>query len=142
MSLVPALTALCESLGTQTGAQVTLGRPEDHPAGIYVWPWRIDEDAVPRNVPPRRVPEGGMSARHAALIVHALVLVRPATTPGGLALLETARQAIHDQPVLNVSGKRVQILFEPLSHSELAALFRAAELPLTVCLSVVLRTLG
>lgn len=138
MTLVPALTALCESLGTQTGATVSLGRPDDSATGIYVWPWKLEENSASRSLPPRRSPGVVMPAQD-AMGVHVLVLVRPALTPGGLALLETARRAIHDQPVLNVSGKRVHILFEPLSHAELAALFGAAGLPLTICLSVLLR---
>lgn len=139
MTLVPALTALCESLGTQTGAAVSLGRPDDSATGIYVWPWKLEEITVSRALSPRRAPGGATAAPQDAMGVHVLVLVRPALTPGGLTLLETARRAIYDQPVLNVAGKRVQILFEPLSHADLAAVFGAAGLPLTICLSVLLR---
>lgn len=142
MSLVPALTALCESLGSQTGASVGLGRPGDRSAGIYVWPWRLEEDVATRNLPLRRVPEAGAAAPAATLVTHVLVLVQPALTPGGLALLETARRAILDQPVLDVSGRRVQIQLTNLSHAELAAIFSAAALPLTICLSATLRELS
>lgn len=139
MALVPALTAFCESLGTQTGAQVSLGRPDDAATGIYVWPWKLDADTVMRNPPSRRGPEASKAVSTTVRVVHALVLVRPALTPGGLALLETAQQAILDQPLLNAAGRRVEIELEELPHLEFAALFSAAGLPLTICLSVVLR---
>lgn len=142
MILVPALTALCDSLSTQTGAQVALGRPEQASGGIiYVWPWRLVEDAVARHAVPRSTGRDTAVPHGSAMVVHVLILVRPATTPEGLALLEMARQALLDQPILDVADRRVQIQFESLPHAELAALFSAAELPLSICLGARLRLL-
>lgn len=142
MIVVPALTALCDRLATRTGAQVSLGRPERDAGGsLYVWPWKLEEQTVARNA----VPRAGQSDRTAsgadAMIVHVLVLMRPAATPEGLALLEMARQAVLDQPIVDVAGRRAQIVLEPLSHIELTGLFNAARLPLSVCLAATVQVM-
>lgn len=136
MILVPALTALCDSLATQTGAQVSLGRPEQEAGGtIYVWPWKLEEQTVARNAVPRAGLLDKTASGADAMIVHVLVLMRPAATPEGLALLEMARQAVLDQPIVDVAGRRTQIRLESLSHVDLTGLFNAAGLPLSVCLA-------
>jgi hypothetical protein len=58
MTLASALSAPCDMLSTQTGEQVILGCPYDGVAGIYVWPWRLEENISSRKVPLRTNPEG------------------------------------------------------------------------------------
>ena len=142
MMLASALTAFCDTLRTQTGAQVILGRPNDRARGIYVWPWRLEENVSPRVAPPRTNPDGSGTLEASAMNIHFLVLVRPPLTSDGLSKLDAVRQAILDHPILDVAEKRAQIIFSPLAHHDLAALFTAASLPLTICLSATLREIS
>lgn len=138
MTLASALTALCDMLRAQTGAEVVLGLPDDEVPGIYVWPWRLEEDSRSRNAPPRINPAGARGPAPSATKVHFLVLVRPALTVDGLSQLDKARQAILDQPILALAGENVHIALSPLAVDQLTALFTAASLPLTICVSATL----
>jgi hypothetical protein len=120
---------------------VILGFPDDAEPGIYVWPWRLEEDVHFRNVPPRINPGGTRPRQALAKDVHVLIMVRPALTLDGLSKLEAARQAILDQPILDIAGKEVRITIEVLDATTLAALFMAASIPLTICLSAVLSSI-
>lgn len=142
MTLAPALTAVCDMLSTRTGEQVILGCPDDGVPGIYVWPWRLEENAPSRKVSPRTHPDGIRTLQAATMSVSFLMLVRPALTPDGLSKLDAARQAILDNPILDVAGNNAKIVFSPLTHRDLAALFTAASLPLTICLSAALSHVG
>jgi hypothetical protein len=139
MKLTSGLTSLCDMLRTQTGAQVILGCPVDGAAGIYVWPWKLEEDVQLRNAAVGTNPVGMRAPAASARNVNFLVLVRPALTPDGLSKLDEARQAILDHPILQVGGQNIRIILSPLAVDELAALFSAASIPLTICLSATLR---
>jgi hypothetical protein len=138
MTLASALTALCDLVRTRTGAEVILGFPDDGVPGVYVWPWRLEEDVRDRNAPPRVNPDGTRAQAASTRSVHFLVLVRPALTADGLAKLDEARQAIIDHPILDLAGEKVHIALSPLAVDRLTALFTAASLPLTICVSATL----
>jgi hypothetical protein len=138
--LTSALAAICDMLGTQTAAEVFLGLPDNNAPGIYVWPWRLGQNVVSKNAPPVRTTPPDIRPPVASdVTIHFLVLVKPALTADGLSKLDAARQAILDHPILNVDGKDTELLITSLSHPDLAALFTAASLPLTICLSATLR---
>jgi hypothetical protein len=65
----------------------------------------------------------------------------PANTREGLVHLETAQKAIHDNPILdlNATAVRLEVIEESIPSGDLAALFMAARLELTICLAYVLR---
>lgn len=127
-------------IGSQTGAQVILGLPDEEGPGIYVWPWRLDEKPEFKNMTPD--PKSGLEKPpvNSVVIVHFLVLVRPSLTADGLSQLEATRQAILDHPVLDVAGNRVRLFFEHLDPQTLTALFTAASIPLTICLSAAIES--
>lgn len=115
-----------------------LGCPDDTVPGIYVWPWRLEEKSELRNLPHAAKPGHAGPPAAPAGVVHFLVLVRPALTIDGLALLGAARQAMHDHPVLEAGEDRFRITVTSLDVQTLSALFTAAAMPLTICLSAVI----
>jgi len=139
VTVATALAAVRDMLAAQTGDQVILARPDDTLAAIYVWPWFVQEDprlrqsSAPANSP------GGIALTPASASVQLLVLVWPALTSDGLTRLDAARQAILDHPILHVAGRNVQPVMNSLSAADLAAIFVAASLPLTICLSATVR---
>lgn len=112
-----------------------LGYPDEAIPGIYVWPWKLEDQASLRFVSPPKGPAVTGAQEIPARNVHFLLLVRPALTGDGLLLLDTARQVLHDQPILDIAGRKAEIKSSPLAHVDLMALFTAASLPVTLCLS-------
>jgi hypothetical protein len=140
MTFFSSLMALCEMIGSQTGAEVILGLPDEEGPGIYVWPWRLDEKPEFKNMTPGTNSGLEKPTVNSVVIVHFLVLVRPSLTVDGLSQLEATRQAIFDHPVLDVAGNRVRLFFEHLDPQTLTALFTAASIPLTICLSAAIES--
>jgi hypothetical protein len=135
MTLASTLAALCDMLRARTGAPVVLGYPDEAIPGIYVWPWKLEEHASHKSSPRSKDPAVTGARETPARNVHFLLLVRPALTADGLLLLDTARQALYDQPILDIAGRKARIQFSPLTQGDLIALFTAASLPVTLCLS-------
>ena len=135
MKMVDSITALCDMLRSETDLPVTLGCPDKAAHGIFVWPWQLSEDPSMRNVEVRYETEGAAHHPPSNCVVHFLVLARPALTIDGLSMLETAREAILKNPILDVEGQRIRVILSPLNSDTLAALFSAASIPLTICLS-------
>jgi len=48
MPLSSRLTALRQILETHTAVMIRIGRPDNAP-GLFIWPWRLEEDARVRN---------------------------------------------------------------------------------------------
>jgi hypothetical protein len=142
MTIASALAALCNMLRAKTGVEVILGRPDDAVAGIYVWPWRLWESPDLRNLPEPIGPATDSSHQAAAPNVDFLVLVRPALTVDGLTRLSEARQAMLDNPILNVDGTAAHLALSPIPADLLSSIFSAGSIPLTVCLSATLRGSG
>lgn len=130
MTLAASLTALCDLLRTNTGAEVFLGEPDDESPGIYVWPWRIEDQPRARNLPG----VGAPTLRPGAT-VRLLILVRPALSVEGLSRLDAARAAIDANPVIDLPGTRIGIMFERIGDDDLARVFLAASIPLTICVA-------
>jgi hypothetical protein len=142
MTIESGLAVLCEMLRAQTGVEVFLSRPDDAVAGIYVWPWRLWEEPIHRNLPEPVSPAIEVAHRASAPNVDFLVLVRPALTLDGLSSLSEARQAMLDNPILTVDGTAANLTLDPMPPGVLLNIFSAAAIPLTVCLSATLRGRG
>jgi hypothetical protein len=140
MPIAAALTAFCDMLRTSTGRPVALGRPEDTALSLFVWPWRVEERPDVKLPAPRLRPGSHDARRMPALQIHVLVFARPALAFDGLEMLSQARRAIADTPVVDVAPGQLQCLAETLPVEQLAAVLQAADIELTLCLSVVLRT--
>jgi hypothetical protein len=139
MSIPATLSALCEMLHARTGVNVILGRPDEATSGLYVWPWLLEEDSHARNLSPA-IGGGANSARQPpSQNIHFLVIAAPALTAEGLSRLDQARQALWDNPVLTVEGVTVRVTISTLETEQLAAVFQAAGIPLTLCLSATVR---
>jgi hypothetical protein len=130
-----------DSLRARLGSPVFLGRP-DKAVGLYIWPWRAVTNPSRRNLPLPKPGSGGVAGPRAPdLDVHFLLLPSPANNHDGLARLEAARKAIDDNPILNLeaTGVRLQVIEESIPPADLASVFIAAKLELTICLAYVLR---
>lgn len=137
MTIAELLQSVCELLHRRTNVPATLGLPTDKSEGLFVWPWKITEAEPLRNTSPAGTQGGRDSSPELPpLDVHFLILVRSPIAPQGLSLLELARRAIHETPVVVVGGERAQLLTDVLSTAELTALFTASAQPLTVCLCI------
>lgn len=126
-------------LRSQTGSQVILGSPDDTVPGIYVWPWLLQENTLTKHFPSNTNPDDIGLKKFSPIDVHILILVRPALTIDGLSKLEAVREAIRDRPILDITEELyANILIDNMDGDALSALFSAASLPFTLCLSVVL----
>ncbi|MCE9535772.1 MAG: hypothetical protein K8R65_05105 [Nitrospirae bacterium] len=139
MSLSIQLTALRDMLQAETGQAVFIGRPENHVMGLYLWPWKLDVPANLRTMPP--VPQREfLKAKKPDLPLRIRVLVLPMAASGieSCDALAAALRAINDHPALVAADMRGQVHIDAMPAEELAALFTAAELPLTLCLACTL----
>ncbi len=141
MASLSHLNDFADSLRVRLGSPVFIGRP-DKTVGIYIWPWRAVANPSRRRIPPPK-PGSGVAAGRGApdLHVHFLLLAAPANSHDGLVNLEAAQKAIHDNPILNLdaTGVRLEVVEESIPPGDLASVFMAARLELTICLAYVLR---
>jgi hypothetical protein len=135
MPLFSRLTALCTIIETNAGLPVQIGRPETA-GGLYVWPWRLEEDSRVHSTPLPRL-QGDTPAAPA---IHFLVLSSTSLTAEIFQALEGARAALLETPVFEAGNGRVRIAPDTLTASELTDLFTAADIPMRLCLAYTLRT--
>jgi len=113
---------------------VAVGRPNETAPGIYVWPWRIVPRTENRNLlPHQETVRGVFNFRMSCLL-----LITPADTLETVAKLDLAAQAIEENPILEDAGGRLRVMLDTTGTEDLAALFSAAHLQLTLCLPLVL----
>ena len=134
MSLDSDLKAVCDYLRSRLEMEVVVGRPNEAVPGLYVWPWRMVPKAENRNFAPRQESGTGILSFQ----VHCLLLVTPVDTLETIATLDLAGRAIQENPIVESSGGLLRLTLEPIRSEDLAALFLAARLQLTLCLAFVL----
>lgn len=139
MSLFTRLTALCHIIETNAGLPVQIGRP-DAAGGLYVWPWRLEEDARVRSTPLPRLQGDTPLARVPSPAIHFLVLASTALDAEIFLALESARAALFETPVFEADNGKISIAPDTLTTSELTDLFTAADIPMRLCLAYTLRT--
>ncbi len=139
MNLATQLESVCELLRPHVTVPVRIGRPDEATAAVHVWPWRMSVNPAPRRPPTTGAVDRGEAARPQLLQVHLLVFATPALTTEGLALLDKAQQILFDNPLVPTEDGQIRLLADTgLSAGELAAVFQAAGLPLTLCAAFVL----
>lgn len=142
MSLGSSLIIVSDRLRSRLGVRVALGRPDNAVAGIYIWPWRIVPDPAAKNSPPEP-PSNSAPADLQIFNIHFLLFAVPSGTVEALSMLDSAQKAVFETPVFDVSGSRFRAVLDPgLNTANLAALFIAARLELTLCLPFVLQSLS
>lgn len=134
MSLDSDLKAVCDYLRSRVDLEGAVSRPNDAVPGLYVWPWRIVPKPENRNMP--RHQQSGLGL--ISFRVHCLLLITPADTLETCAKLDLAGQAIQEKPILEGSAGSLRLTLETIEPDDLAALFLAARLQLTLCLAFVL----
>jgi len=142
MALLSHLDAFCNWLCTRARAHVSVGRPDKGTYRYIRLAMVRGAESTKANMP--RMPDleetvGGLEAQ--TFDIHFLLLATPADTVEALASLEAAQQAIHDNPILilNAAGAQLKVIPEQVPKGDLAAIFTAARLELTICLAYVLR---
>jgi len=93
---------------------------------VYVWPWRVQEEALLRNVP--------LGTRELRLNVSFLFFSQ------SLEQLDEVRSSLYGTPVINQDSQSFNIQAEPLSAEQQFQLFTAARVRLQPCLSYIVRT--
>jgi hypothetical protein len=138
MALLADLNGFCDWLRPRVSENVAVGKPDNAVPSLYIWPWRIAVDSPTKNLPAPYKPREASVIARPIYHVHFLLLATPTDSPAGLANLEIAQQAIHDNPILDAAGYSVQVIQETISVRDLAAIFMAAKLELTICFAYVL----
>lgn len=139
MPLHTRLTALCTLIEKSAGLPVRIGRP-DEAGGLYVWPWRLEEDARVRSTPLPRLLGDTPLGRVPAPAIHFLVLSSTSLAAEVFLALESSRAALLETPVFEAGNGRVSVAPDTLSANELTDLFTAAAIPMRLCLAYTLRT--
>ena len=124
------------SLVRQADPAAVVGVPDAASAGLCVWPWRVVQapasaGSLPRPGQPRAVTSD----------LQLLVLPRSASSTIDLAALDRTLALITALPVLRTTTGTVQLTIgSGLAHADLAALFTAAGIPMTLAVEVVARS--
>lgn len=135
MPLFTRLTALCQVIARHAPMPVRISRPDDAP-GLYIWPWRIEEDTRVRST---RLP-GDDPLLRAPPVIHFLILSSTSLDGDTIGAIEAARLALLETPVFEAGSGRVSVVPATMTSSELTSLFTAADIPLRLCLAYTLRS--
>ena len=131
MPLFSRLTALCQVLAKHAPLPVRISRPDDTP-GLYIWPWRIEEDTRVRS---SRLPGDDPLLRVPPPVIHFLVLSSTNLDGETIGAIESARLAVFE-----AGSGRVSVVPATMTNSELTDLFTAAQIPLRLSLAYTLRS--
>ena len=136
MSIATLLKALADILEESTGTVVSIGPPSEASSGMFIWPWKITESAIHRNVQPRALsPEMELGQESVPSDLHFLIVAHPAFTEEGLSLLEAVIRHISSAPLVATEAGDARLVIETLPDQTLASLFQSAGLPVTACVS-------
>jgi len=136
MPLFTRLTALCQVLAQHAPLPVRISRPDDAP-GLYIWPWRIEEDTRVRS---SRLPGDDPQLRVPPPVIHFLVLSSTSLDVETIGAIEAARLALLETPVFEAGSGRVSVAPSTMTTNALTNLFTAAAIPLRLSLAYTLRS--
>ena len=134
-NVAAALGALCGLLKDKAGLSAAVGRPAGA-VGIHIWAWQLLPSPAAMAPPPMRPTGGGGGPVSRPMELR--VLLVSSGTQAALDDLARAHQVLVDNPVLQISDSRVQIVPSSLSAAELAAVFTAGQVPLSLSSSFTL----
>ena len=134
-NIAAAFAALCSLLKDKAGLSAAVGRPAGA-VGIHIWPWQLVPSAVAVAPPPVRPPGGG--AGPVGTPMELRVLLVSSGTQAAIDDLSRAHQVLVDNPMLQLGDSRIQIVPSPLSAADLAAVFTAGQVPLSLSSSFTL----
>ena len=130
MSLDSDLKAVCDYLRSHLKIDVAVGRPNDEAGpGLYVWPWQIVPKTEARNLPPRQ----GSGRSLLSFRIHCLLFVTPADTLATVSSLDLIGKILQENPIVETPAGLVRVTLDTMPPADLAALFSAARLQLTLC---------
>ena len=135
-NIAAALAAICSLLKDKAGLTAAVGRPSGA-VGIHIWAWQLLPSAAAIAAPPVRLPSGGGAGPVSRPMELRVLLVSP-STQAAIDDLSRAHQVLVDNPVLQLGDTRVQIVPFPLSAADLAAVFTAGRVTLSLSSSFTL----
>jgi hypothetical protein len=118
---------------SSTGSVVQVMRPAETFAGLAIWPWRVLDVASARNVRPTLKASGVVTNRQAIVEVSFLLLASPAGAEGPATQLLDAHRTLLENPIISGNDSNFRMVVQQLSVEELAAIFTAAQLKLSLC---------
>lgn len=137
-TLAAALDHICARLRDRA-LSVRVGAPTGE-TDLAIWPWRLAEvPSLRQTLPDHRAPRPSEPSR-IALELHFLLVCREADD--AVSKLILAHSALAEAPVAQVDGMSFQVLAESIATEELAALFTAAGVRLTLSSAYVMRSAG
>lgn len=135
-NIAAALAALCTLLKDKAGLSVAVGRPAGA-VGIHIWPWQLVPTTGAMS-PPLVRPAPGEGAGPVSRPMELRVLLVSSGTQAAIDELSRAHRVLVDDPVLQLGDSRIQIVPSPLSAADLAAIFTAGQVPLSLSSSFTL----
>jgi hypothetical protein len=133
MNIDEAFAAIGTLIQSSTGSVVQVARPAGDVTGLVIWPWRVVDVSSFRNIPPTHRTTGLVSPPQPVVEVSFLLLASPAGSEGSASQVLQAHRVLLENPVLGGSGSNVRVVAQQLSVDELAAVFTAAHLELSLC---------
>jgi len=134
-NIAAALAALCTLLKDKAGLSAAVGRPAGA-VGIHIWPWQLVPSTGAMSPPLVRPPSGGPGP--VSWPMELRVLLVSSGTQAAIDDLSRAHRVLVDDPVLQLGDSRIQIVPSPLSAADLAAIFTAGRVPLSLSSSFTL----
>lgn len=136
------LAAALDSIRTllqERGLHIEPGVPEGE-ADLMILPWQLaTEHRLQSNMPGHPQPEDAEGGRLPLILRFLLICRDPVQGADKLAL---AHALLSSSPVIHVEGANCRLLSETLSPGDLAALFTAAGIPLSLSSAFVLHVDG
>ena len=134
MSLDSNFNAVCSFLQSRLDLEVAVGRPNEAIPGLYVWPWQLIPKLDSRNFARHQKRETGFLRFR----VHCLLLGTPADTLETISKLDLAGRVLDENPILTGSGGDLRVMLDTIPAADLATVFLAGRLQLTVSVPFVL----
>jgi hypothetical protein len=138
MDISALLESIASSVRSGAGLSVVVGMP-DPQADVSIWPWQLLE-ATATNSPPSRGARDPRKPPTRELDIRFLLV--SGTSPDAVANFGKAYAALLDSAVVQVLDVTAEVVPDLLPAGEVAALFSAAAIPLTLSSSFVLRCLA
>ncbi len=134
-TIADVLEAARAKIESSTGASVGLGKPVRSESGLLMLPYKLYESPEHRN-PPSLRPGTGPESLRLNMVVSCLLAPN---SPSGYAALGEGLMSVFDTPFIEVGASRVAVSSTSLSTDELATIFSAAGIPLTLAVTFQLK---
>ena len=134
MNINHALAAIAAQIQSSTGINVQVARPAEAITALVIWPWKVSDSPFSINsLPPRQNPTGVHAHRPVVVEVSFLMLASPDGSIDRADELLQAHRALLDNPEISSGDGSCRVVVKQLSVTDLAEVFTAAQLRLSLC---------